>query len=131
MTDREHEVPNGRPLSDSVAADEVDRLRQTCPVKPEHKAIFPAPPWRWQPAAAAWVWAVLRAAGGEMHAGDITERLAQLKGLSHRQANGLRNRGFTVLEAFELIEIERLPAGGQGLAATAYGRVQIVRDEIH
>lgn len=35
----------------------------------------------------------------------LTRRLAQLRGLSRRQANDLRNRGLFVREAFGLIEI--------------------------
>jgi hypothetical protein len=33
----------------------VDRWRSTCPVRPEHRSLFPADPWRWQQGAAAWV----------------------------------------------------------------------------
>jgi hypothetical protein len=99
-------------------------------VRPQHKSIFPADEWLWQPGAAAWVWGVLKAAGGKAPAEEVTRTLAQLRGSSHRQANGLRNRGLTVLEAFRLIEIERLPAERGGRATSAYGNVSIIRERI-
>ena len=109
----------------------VDRWRNTCPVRPEHKSVFPTFLWLWQPGAAAWVWGVLKAAGGNMQAGELTEHLARLRGLSHRQAMGLRNRGLTVLEAFRLVEVERLPAVRGGRETSVYGNVRIVRDKIN
>ena len=108
----------------------VDRWRNTCPVRPEHKAVFPAEAWLWQPGVAAWVWGVLKAAGGNMQAEELTQHLARIRDLSRRQAGGLRNRGLTILEAFRLVEVERLPAGRGGRATSAYGNVSIVRDRI-
>jgi hypothetical protein len=100
-------------------------------VRPEHKSVFPTVLWQWQPGAAAWVWGVLKAAGGNMQAGELTEHLARLRGLSHRQAMGLRNRGLTVLEAFRLVEVERFPAVRGGRETSVYGNVRIVRDKIN
>jgi len=108
----------------------VDRWRSTCPVRPEHKAVFPTAVWLWQPGAAAWVWAVLKAAGGNMQAEELTQHLARLRDLSRRQAGGLRNRGLTILEAFRLVEIERFPAVRGGHATSVYGNVGVVRDDI-
>jgi len=108
----------------------VDRWRNMCPVRPQHKSVFPADPWLWQPAAAAWVWGILKAAGGNMQAEELIQHLARLRGLSRRQATGLRNRGLTVLEAFRLVETERLPAVRGGQATSVYGDVRIVRDKI-
>ena len=108
----------------------VDRWRSTCPVRPQHKSVFPTVLWLWQPGAAAWLWGVLKAAGGNMQAEELTQHLARLRGLSRRQATGLRNRGLTVLEAFRLIEVKRLPAVRGGQATSVYGNVRIVRDKI-
>ena len=108
----------------------VDRWRNMCPVRPQHKSVFPADPWLWQPAAAAWVWGVLKAAGGNMQAEELSQHLARLRDLSRRQATGLRNRGLTVLEAFRLVEVERLPAMRGGQATSVYGDVRIVQDKI-
>jgi hypothetical protein len=99
-------------------------------VHPEHKAVFPADAWLWQPAAAAWVWGVLKAAGGNMQAEQLARHLARIRGLARRQAGGLRNRGLTVLEAFRLIEVERLLTVRGGHATSVYGNVSIVRDRI-
>jgi hypothetical protein len=65
-----------------------------------------------------------------MQAEELTQHLARLRGLSRRQATGLRNRGLTVLEAFRLIEVKRLPAVRGGQATSVYGNVRIVRDKI-
>jgi hypothetical protein len=108
----------------------VDTWRNMCPVRPEHKDVFPADAWLWQPAAAAWVWGVLKAGGGNMQAEQLTQHLAQIRGLARRQAGGLRNRGLTVLEAFRLIEVERLPTVRGSHATSIYGNVSIVRDRI-
>ena len=108
----------------------VDRWRDLCPVRPEHKSVFPTVLWQWQPGAAAWVWGVLKAAGGSMQAEELIQQLARLRGLSRRQATGLRNRGLTVLEAFRLVEVERLPAMRGGQATSVYGDVRIVQDKI-
>jgi len=108
----------------------VDTWRNMCPVRPEHKAVFPADAWLWQPAAAAWVWGVLKVAGGNMQAEGLIQHLARLRGLSRRQATGLRNRGLTVLEAFRLVETERFPAVRGGRETSAYGNVRIVRNKI-
>ena len=127
MTRQKPEAPDGKSPSDFDAG---DGLRQTCPVRPAHKAVFPAAPWRWQPDAASWVWAVLKTAGGKMPAEALTRTLAQLRGLSHRQANGLRNRGLFVLEAFGLIEIGRLPAVEGNRSGSAYDYIQVVCEDI-
>jgi len=108
----------------------VDRWRSTCPVRPQHKSVFPAVLWLWQPAAAAWVWGVLKAAGGNMQAEELSQHLARLRDLSRRQATGLRNRGLTVLEAFRLVEVKRLPAVRGGRETSVYGNVRIVHNKI-
>ena len=108
----------------------VDRWRNACPVRAEHKSVFPNVLWLWQPSAAAWVWGVLKAAGGNMQAEELIQHLARLRGLSRRQATGLRNRGLTVLEAFGLIEVERFSAVRGGRETSVYGDVRIVRDKV-
>jgi len=108
-----------------------DDWRKICPVRPEHKSIFPADVWLWQPGAAALVWGVLKTAGGKLQAEELTRRLAELRNVSRRQARGLRNRGLTVLEAFDLIEIERIPAPRGSRRAASYGSVSIIRGEIN
>ncbi|HUT61275.1 MAG TPA: hypothetical protein VNA25_25785 [Phycisphaerae bacterium] len=108
----------------------VDRWRSTCPVLSEHKSVFPTVLWLWQPGAAAWVWGVLKAAGGNMQAEELTQHLARLRDLSRQQATGLRNRGLTVLEAFRLVEVERFPAVRGGRETSVYGNVRIVQDKI-
>jgi hypothetical protein len=65
-----------------------------------------------------------------MQAEELIQHLARLRGLSRRQATGLRNRGLTVLEAFRLVEIERFPAVRGGRETSVYGNVRIVRDKI-
>lgn len=129
MPERKDDVPEGGAASEPTRGKEIERLREACPVKPECKSIFTAPPWRWQPGAASWVWAVLKEAGGRMQGEDLIQRLAQLRGWSRRKANELRNRGLFVLEAFDLVEIERLPAAG-GRSTSAYGLVEIVHEDI-
>lgn len=108
----------------------VDQWQNTCPVRTEHKTIFPADEWFWQPGAAAWVWSVLKAAGGKMPAEELTQNLMHLRKFSRRQAHGLRNRGLTVLEAFDLIDIKRNPTFRGGGVSITYGEVKIIRDQI-
>jgi hypothetical protein len=108
----------------------VERWRNSCPVRSEHKSIFPADEWLWQPNAAAWVWGVLKAAGGKMPAEELGRSLAYLRGFSHNQARGLRNRGLTVLRTFGLIEIKRFPSLRGGRPTSAYGNVSILRESI-
>lgn len=123
---------NDKP-SEEHAADEpadekkIESLRETCPVKREHKSIFPAMPWHWQLGAATWVWAVLKEAGGSVEGSDLTDRLAELRECPRRKARGLRNQGLFMLEAFDLVSIERPPGKGPN---SAYGRVEIVREHI-
>jgi hypothetical protein len=109
----------------------ADHWREQCPVQSEHKSIFPGDEWLWQPGAAAWVWGVVKAAGGKISAEELTQNLAELRGLSHRQAHGLRNRGLTVLEMFDLIAIERVPLIRVGYTAVTYGGVKIIRNAIN
>ena len=109
----------------------MDYLRNVCPVRTEHKAVFPAAVWLWQPGAAAWVWGILKASGGSMQAKELTQHLARIRNLSHRQASSLRNQGLTVLEAFRLVEIERLPTVRGGQATSIYGNVRVLRDNIN
>lgn len=125
---RETAAPERAPQHLDCSA--VERWRNSCPVRHEHKSIFPADEWLWQPGAAAWVWGILKAAGGKVPAEELSRSLAQLRDSSHRQAHGLRNRGLTVLEAFGLIEIERFPAVRGGHPTSAYGSVSIIRDRI-
>jgi hypothetical protein len=106
---------------------EIEDLRETCPVKREHKSIFPAMPWHWQLGAATWVWAVLKEAGGSAEGSDLTDRLAQVRDWPRKKARGLRNQGLFMLEAFDLVSIERPPGKGPN---SAYGRVKIVRESI-
>lgn len=130
MASRKRTVPAPNQAPPHLAPSSVDRWRHTCPVLPEHKSVFPADPWLWQPAAAAWVWAVLKAAGGKMRAEELIQHLAWLRGLSRRQARGLRDRGLAVLEAFRLVEVERFPVLRGGGDANRYGSVRVVRDNI-
>lgn len=65
-----------------------------------------------------------------MQAEALTKYLAQLRGYSRRQAHGLRNRGLAVLEAFELIEIERFHAICERGHRITYGSVAIIRNKI-
>ncbi len=71
----------------------VDRWRSTCPVRPQHKSVFPTvlcPPYvlagrRGPPGLRAGLWGVLKAAGGNMPA--RTKGGARLRGLSRRPAS--------------------------------------------
>jgi len=102
-----------------------------CPVRPEHKTVYPGAIQTWQPQAAARVWAILMVAGGQLDAEMLTDQLATAHDLSRKQARGVRNSGLTVLEAFGLIEIERLPAERGGRPSSTYGQVRIVADRIN
>ena len=130
MTERIDTTPAPQPALQRLGPSAVERWRSSCPVRPEHKSVFPADPWRWQHGATAWVWGVLMAAGGQISAAELTERLAELRRLSRRQANGLRNQGLFVLEAFALIEIERVPAERGGRPTSNYGSVRVIRDTV-
>jgi hypothetical protein len=61
---------------------------------------------------------------------ELTDRLAERRRRSRRQANGLRNQGLFVLEAFGLIEVERLPVERGGRGTSTYGCVPIIRDRM-
>jgi len=130
MADCKDAPPDTGQQPDGPDESSVDRWRDLCPVRPEHKSVFPTVLWQWQPGAAAWVWGVLKAAGGNMRAEELIRHLARLRGLSCRQATGLRNRGLAVLEAFRLVEVERFPAVRGGRETSVYGNVRIVRDKI-
>jgi hypothetical protein len=118
------------PAPEGLGLSAVERWRNSCPVRSEHKSLFPANVWLWQPGAAAWVWGVLKAAGGAMPGEELTRCLAQIRGLSRRQAGGLRNQGLKVLEVFGLVEIERCPPAHEGRPTRGYGRISIIRENI-
>ena len=65
-----------------------------------------------------------------MPAEQLIQHLARLRGLSRRQARGLSDQGLTVLEAFGLVEVERVPVLRGGGEANRYGNVKVVRDKI-
>lgn len=99
-------------------------------MKPAHRDVFPSATAVWQPGAAGRVWAILQAAGGSRDADALTAEIARMQGIPKRNAHRIRNNGLAVLEAFELIEIDRIPRrGGSGQTCT-YGRVRIVNDRI-
>ena len=123
-------IPGPHEVPEHLDPSAVDCWRNTCPVSHQHKSVFPADPWLWQPAAAAWVWGVLKAAGGTLQAQELIQHLARLRGFSRPQAAGLRNRGLAVLEAFRLVEIERLPTAGGGGERSVYGNVKVVGNRI-
>ena len=130
MACRKRKSPATERAPQRIEYSAVERWRKSCPVQSQHKAVFPADEWLWQPGAAAWVWSVLKAAGGTMQAEGITQKLAQLREISRRQATGLRNRGLTVLEAFGLVKIERFTAVRSSRPTNVYGNVSIILDKI-
>jgi hypothetical protein len=100
-------------------------------VKAAHRDVFPSATAIWQPGAASRVWAILHAAGGRKDADALTAEIARMQGIPKRNAHRIRNNGLAVLEAFELIEIDRIPRrGGSGQTCT-YGRVRIVNDNVN